>query len=121
VNIEFKGNHCMIQIRQKSKFATIFIASLALFTAATAFAQTKDELYVASVAATCATCHGTLGKAVNGSPVVSLAGLSKDYIVAQMAAFKSGARPATVMHQLSKGYSDAQIAQIATYFAAQKP
>jgi cytochrome subunit of sulfide dehydrogenase len=96
------------------------IASLAIITPSTAFSQSKDELNVAGLAATCATCHGTLGKAANGSPVVSLAGLSKDHIVAQMAAFKSGTRPATVMHQLSKGYSEAQVAAIATYFAAQK-
>ena len=96
------------------------IASLAIITPATAFSQSKDELNTASLAATCAACHGTQGKATAGSPVVSLAGLSKDYIVAQMTAFKTGTRPATVMHQLSKGYSDAQIAQIATYFAAQK-
>jgi cytochrome subunit of sulfide dehydrogenase len=111
----------MVSVRKKSQIATIFVAILALFTADKALAQTKDELYIASVSATCATCHGTQGKATSGSSVVSLAGLSKDYIVAQMAAFKSGARPATVMHQLSKGYSDAQIAQIAMYFAAQKP
>lgn len=103
-----------------SFFAMNIIAILAIITPATVFSQSKDELNVASLAATCAACHGTLGKATKGSPVVSLAGLSKDYIIAQMAAFKSGARPATVMHQLSKGYSDAQIAQIATYFAAQK-
>jgi cytochrome c553 len=42
------------------------------------------------------------------------------YLTEQMKAFKSGARPATVMHQLAKGYSDAQIEQIAAYFAAQK-
>jgi cytochrome subunit of sulfide dehydrogenase len=100
--------------------ATILIATSVIITPATAFSQSKDELNVASLAATCATCHGTLGKATNGSPVVSLAGLPKDYIVAQMAAFKAGTRPATVMHQISKGYSDAQVASIATYFAAQK-
>ncbi len=103
-----------------SFFAINIIAILVLITPASAFSQSKDELNVASLSATCAACHGTLGKATLGSPVVSLAGLSKDYIVAQMAAFKSGARPATVMHQLSKGYSEAQIASIATYFAAQK-
>lgn len=86
-------------------------------------AQTNDgagALYAKSLAATCANCHGTDGKAVEGSAVVSLAGLPKDYTIAQMNAFKTGARPATVMHQISKGYSDAQIAQIAAYFAAQK-
>ena len=108
--------------RSSKHIATFLVAACAVFTLATASAsaQTKDELYIASVSATCATCHGTLGKAADGSAVVSLAGLSKDYIVAQMAAFKSGARSATVMHQLSKGYSDAQIAMIAGYFAAQK-
>jgi len=81
---------------------------------------TQQMLYVKSLAATCANCHGTDGKAVEGSQVVSLAGLDKNYHIAQMMAFKNGTRPATVMHQLSKGYSDAQIETIATYFAAQK-
>ena len=79
-----------------------------------------SALYVKALAATCANCHGTNGKAPDGAAVLSLASLPKDYIVAQMQAFKSGARPATIMHQLSKGYSDAQIDAIATYFAAQK-
>ena len=34
--------------------------------------------------------------------------------------FKAGRLPATLMHQLSKGYSDEQIQAIAGYFAAQK-
>ena len=83
-------------------------------------AGTKEALYVRTLAASCANCHGTDGKAVAGSPVPSLAGLDKTYFVAQMAAFQSGARPATVMHQLSKGFNDAQIQALATYFAAQK-
>ncbi len=88
-----------------------------------AHAQTdagKDALYVKSLAATCANCHGTNGKAVDGSSVGSLARLDKAYHIAQMRAFKAGTRPATVMHQLSKGYSDAQIETLASHFAAQK-
>jgi cytochrome c553 len=77
-------------------------------------------LYVKSLAATCANCHGTDGKAVEGSQVVALAGLDKNYIVTQMKAFKAGTRSATVMHQISKGYNDVQIDAVATYFAAQK-
>ena len=80
----------------------------------------KQTLYIKSLAATCANCHGTNGKAVEGSSVVSIAGLDKAYTIAQMTAFKNGTRPATIMHQLSKGYSDAQIDALATYFAAQK-
>ena len=80
----------------------------------------KEALYVKSLASTCANCHGTDGRAIEGSSVVSIAGLDKAYTIAQMTAFKNGTRPATIMHQLSKGYSDAQIEQLATYFAAQK-
>jgi cytochrome subunit of sulfide dehydrogenase len=98
----------------------IFSALLAAGLHLNVHAQSAHQLNIRSLAATCANCHGTNGKAQDGSAVVSLAGLPKDYIVAQMNAFKSGARPATVMHQLAKGYSDAQIEQIAGYFAAQK-
>ena len=99
-------------------------ASLALLgglLAGAVHAQTvspQEALYVKALAATCANCHGTAGQAVAGSANASLAG-STD-IAAQMRAFKSGARSATVMHQLAKGYSDAQIDAIAAYFAAQK-
>jgi cytochrome subunit of sulfide dehydrogenase len=99
------------------------LAAAALASSLCSQAQTpesREALYVKSLAATCAQCHGTQGKSVEGSAITSLAGLPKDYFLAQMAAFKSGTRPATIMHQLSKGYSDAQIEQMATYFAAQK-
>lgn len=97
-------------------FSSVLAASMHL----SAHAQDVQQLNLRSLAATCANCHGTNGKAQDGSAVVSLAGLPREYIIAQMNAFKSGARPATVMHQLAKGYSDAQIEQIAGYFAAQK-
>jgi cytochrome subunit of sulfide dehydrogenase len=100
----------------------LVLSGLAL--AGQAFAQTAAEsaqsLNVRSLAATCANCHGTNGKAYEGSAVVTLAGMPKDYIVAQMKAFQTGARPATIMHQLAKGYTDQQIDQIAGYFAVQK-
>ncbi len=70
------------------------------------------------LAANCANCHGTEGRAQQGG--FNLAGLPKDYIIAQMTAFKTGTRQATIMHQLSKGYSDAQIALMAEYFSKQK-
>jgi cytochrome c553 len=34
--------------------------------------------------------------------------------------FKTGKKPATIMHQLSKGYSDEQLAALASYFSALK-
>ena len=91
---------------------------LAAASATSVEAQPLDGVRTRSLAATCAGCHGTDGKAVAGGPMVRLAGLPKDFIAAQMRAFRDGQRPATVMHQLAKGYSDAQIDAIAGYFAA---
>jgi len=82
-------------------------------------AQDARTLHLKSLAATCANCHGTDGRVAAGTAVPGLAGMPASYIVEQMKLFKSGTRPATVMHQLAKGYSDAQIEQIAAYFAAQ--
>jgi cytochrome c553 len=48
-----------------------------------------------------------------------LAGLSADKMLAMLADFKSGAQPATIMHQISKGYSDEQLKLVAAFFAAQ--
>jgi cytochrome subunit of sulfide dehydrogenase len=99
------------------------IAFGSLLLTGAAFAQTATPATAPTaaryLAANCANCHGTDGKASQGG--FNLAGLPRDYIVAQMAAFKSGARQATIMHQISKGYTDAQIAAMADYFSKQKP
>jgi cytochrome c553 len=46
--------------------------------------------------------------------------MPKDYMLRQMQAFKDGSRPATVMHQIVKGLTDAQVQTIADYYAATK-
>jgi sulfide dehydrogenase cytochrome subunit len=89
------------------------LTMLALLASA-GLAQAQDALQVRSWAAACANCHGTDGRAQ------SLAGANKDDIVKKMLDFKAGRKPATIMHQLAKGYSDEQITAIAGYFAAQK-
>lgn len=80
-------------------------------------AQSKEVQQARSWAAACANCHGTDGRAQPG--MESLAGMNKDDLVKKMTDFKTGRKPATIMHQLSKGYSDEQIQAIAGYFAAQ--
>ena len=72
-----------------------------------------------NLAAACAICHGTDGRAVT-KDVIPLAGLSREHIAAQMRAFRDGQRPATVMHQIAKGYTDAQIDALAAWFSSQK-
>ena len=94
--------------------------SLLIVTSAAASAQTAPALHHRSLAATCSSCHGTDGKAAPGAAIPPLTGLSRDYIVAQMQAFRDGKRPATVMHQLAKGYTNEQIDALAAYFAGMK-
>lgn len=82
-------------------------------------AMAQDMLLARNLAATCANCHGTNGNArANMKP---LAGVPAADTVAAMADFKTGSQPATIMHQIAKGYSDEQIRLIADHFAAQKP
>jgi cytochrome subunit of sulfide dehydrogenase len=74
---------------------------------------------VRSLAANCAACHGTGGRPAPGSTGASLAGKPKDEIATAMTQFKQGKKPATLMHQLAKGYSDEEIAALADYFSKQ--
>jgi len=72
-----------------------------------------------NLTAPCAICHGTSGNPAT-KDVVPLAGLPREHIASQMRAFRDGQRPATVMHQIAKGYNDAQIDAMAAWFASQK-
>lgn len=71
----------------------------------------------AMLAGTCAACHGTHGSSAGYIP--SLAGATPEYFTETMKAFKSGARKATVMDRVAKGYSDEEITAMAGYFAKQ--
>ncbi|MEZ5657607.1 MAG: c-type cytochrome [Burkholderiaceae bacterium] len=70
------------------------------------------------LAATCANCHGTDGKAIGDG--ARLAGMPAETLVKSMALFREGKKSATIMHQISKGFTPEQVQQMADYFAAQK-
>lgn len=95
-----------------------FVIAALVFAAAPVGAQ---DAVGRNLAAPCAICHGTDGRsATKDSVLIPLAGLPRDHIAAQMRAFRDGKRPATVMHQIAKGYTDPQIDAMAGWFAAQK-
>lgn len=73
-----------------------------------------------SLAATCGACHGTEGRAAPGSALGPLAGRRKGEIAGAMALFREGRRPATVMHQLAKGFTDPEIEALDDYFSQRK-
>jgi cytochrome c553 len=87
---------------------------------ATSAAVAADPNLPRNLAATCANCHGTNGNAIKGAGLDSLAGIPKDKTLQKLADFKSGDKPASIMHQIAKGYTEEQLDLIATYFAAQK-
>lgn len=95
------------------------VAALSLL-AATGIAQAADPNLARNLAATCANCHGTNGNAVKGGGIDALAGMEKAKTLQKLADFKSGDKPASIMHQIAKGYTDEQLDLIAGYFAAQK-
>jgi cytochrome c553 len=96
----------------------LLVLALLSGAAADAIAQQPDPNLGRNLAAACATCHGTNGVSRAGMP--ALAGRDASEIARLMQDFTSGKRPATVMHQIAKGYSAEQVATIAAYFAAQK-
>jgi len=92
------------------------VAASALLSSFPAQADAGDR-QVRVWAASCAACHGTDGHAQAG--MTSLAGRDADDLYALLSDFKSGVRPATVMHQHAKGYTDDELKRLAQWFAAQ--
>lgn len=72
---------------------------------------------VRAMAANCAACHGTGGRPAPGATVPGLAGREPGDIQGAMIQFREGKRPATVMHQIAKGFTDAEITAMADYFS----
>ena len=70
-----------------------------------------------ALAAGCLACH----QPVAGALLPALDGPPRDSIATKFRALRDGTQPGTVMPQLAKGYTDAQIDAIARYFAAQPP
>lgn len=93
------------------------LAIAALLWAGCSVQAAEVDSHLRVLAASCAACHGPGGNSVGGTPV--LAGLDSSYFVTQMKAFRSGERASTVMHRHAKGLTEAEIGQLADFFAAQ--
>jgi cytochrome c553 len=71
-------------------------------------------------AVTCSACHGQDGNSLNPE-WPSIAGQHESYIVKALQSFKSGARQNVLMSSMALPLTDADMADLAAYFAAQKP
>ena len=67
----------------------------------------------ALIAANCAVCHGPGGS--GSGDIVKINEQTSAQIVENMRAFRDGKKPSTIMVRIVKGYSDAQIAAVATH------
>jgi cytochrome c553 len=70
------------------------------------------------LALSCASCHGTDGKSPGAIP--SIAGTDKKYLYKALLDYKSGKRYGTIMSKHAKGFTDAELEQIAYYFSKVK-
>ena len=91
------------------------LASFLLCSSATA----ADPRSPSMLANTCAGCHGTNG-ASGGGAMPNIGGLNKLYLQEVLKQFKSGARDATIMGRIMRGYSDLEINAIAAYMSEQE-
>jgi cytochrome c553 len=94
--------------------SAVFVVALGL----SAGSMAQDATHIRLLASNCANCHGTDGKSQGGMPALS--GQLKAKLLLDLQEFKAGKRPATIMHQISKGYTDAELDALAGFFAAQK-
>jgi cytochrome c553 len=100
------------------KMITILIMALSLTLGTSAFAG-GDVAAGKTKAAVCAGCHGVAG--ISASPMwPNLAGQKEMYLVKQIKAFKNGTRKDPTMAPMVAALTDADINNIAAYFASLK-
>jgi len=80
-------------------------------------AQAEGVRSADMLAHTCAGCHGTDGASA-GAAMPTIGGLEKSYLVNVLTDYKDGLRASTIMGRIMGGYSDQEIAAIASWFAA---
>ncbi|GGL63202.1 c-type cytochrome [Wenxinia marina] len=86
------------------------LTSLILLSAGAAAAQ---ELEAPPGALSCTGCHGPISD-------VQIAGMDESALAAALTDYRAGTREGTVMNRLAAGLTDAEIAAIAAWFAAQE-
>lgn len=84
--------------------------------AAAADLQAGKEL----AANVCTSCHGPEGKKPTAPTYPILAGQHRDYLLRTLRAYKSGARENAVMNGMVSGLSDADLQNLAAWYASRE-
>ena len=102
------------------KKTTMLGVGAALVCLSTSTLAAGDAAAGKAKAAVCSACHGADGNSTN--PLwPKLAGQHADYLVKQLKAFKSGERKDPSMSPMATPLSDADMANLAAYYASQTP
>ena len=96
------------------------IADLAAYYAAVPKIVGETTATAPSGAERCATCHGADGAQPVVPEIALIAGQSAGYLDQTLKEYKSGLRPHAVMQEQVRELSDAQIAELVAWYAAQK-
>jgi cytochrome c553 len=106
---------------KKSLAAVVLVISGSFAALPAAASMPKGDLAAGqALAGTCAACHGADGN--SPSPAFpKIAGQHAKYTYQQLQAYKSGARNNALMAGIAAGLSDQDMANLAAYFAQQKP
>lgn len=100
----------------KTQYITRYgLVACGLIVAGTSFAGTPSASMLAN---SCAGCHGTNGSSV-GPASPTIAGISVDYFIETMQAYKDGSRPSTIMTRIAKGYTEDEVKLMAKFFSEQ--
>jgi DNA-directed RNA polymerase specialized sigma24 family protein len=92
------------------------VVPLLLAVTASMPAQAAGPERIQALAATCASCHGT-DRGHPGAGLAPLAGVAADQARATLLRFKRGEKPATVTHQIVRGYTDSEPEAMADFFS----
>lgn len=97
--------------RAAAVMAVLMLSATGGFQAAVA----ADAEQGKALAAKCTTCHGPLGKGAGSMP--NIAGMPPETFVAALNAYKAGERKHPMMASIAKTLSDADMANLAAFFA----
>ncbi|MGY6547771.1 MAG: c-type cytochrome [Roseinatronobacter sp.] len=93
------------------------LLAIALATTSTALPASAEPAVADGplLAQACAGCHGQSGAGVGAIPAIR--GLDAQAFVKMWEEFRADERPATIMNRIARGYTPAEVAALAAYFA----
>ena len=100
------------------RVGTLLLAALASAGFAASQSAVGADAGGAIIAAQCNGCHGFQG--VSKGIVPGLKGRPAVYLAESMKEFKSDKRKGTIMNRIAKGYSDAELENVAKYYSGLK-